>query len=228
MNTFIIILLIETALGLLLLWKEKHQHRFLSWLFFLSVAVAVFLTFFVDGATTINQNQNEMLQAVPTGNEFQGFTSTFLSLILLFFIVVFQPTEPFHTLYHAVMGGLLGFVVLHLFFKVIGIPPYLLLYQELSALNIRFLLIAVLIVGTAFLVGFAATVGLARTEQNDFFFAMAQYSVVFSIFLSMALFHRHPDANPTFWPYENMVALLVSLLCGFIFLVLFQRNWKIV
>lgn len=218
MNTLlIVVLLIEVALGLLLLGKMQ-SFRFLSGLFFLSVVAVVFVTFFVESATIINMSENEMPQdVVQTGSIFQAFSSAFLSLFLLFFIVVVQ--RSFLVLYHALMGGLLGFVVLHVFFEMMLILPSLVFYE--GAIDVRSLIIFLIVVEMAYLVGLAAVVGQDR--RGSFLSLVIQYSAVFSIFLTMALFQRPLDAS--LLPYENLFALVISLFCGLIFFALFQKKW---
>jgi hypothetical protein len=205
MNTqLIIIVLIEMVLVLLYLQKQvKRAARFISWLFFIIVSVAIFLAVFVDSAT-------------PT---FQGFTSSFLSLILLFLIMIGISRQGFNSLYYAIISGLLGFVILQVFLQ--PIQPYKVFYVQLSDINARQLALYLLIIETAYLVGLAAMVGQTRIEH--FFLTIIQYTLVFSIFLTIELFQRPPEVT-TLLPYENLFALLISLFCGLIFWGVFQKN----
>jgi hypothetical protein len=211
MNTqLIIIVLIEMVLVLLYLQKQvKRAARFISWLFFIIVTITIFLAFFTQ-------------QTAPT---FQGFTSSFLSFILLFFIVFRKTTElsrqDFNSLYYAIMSGLLGFVILQVFLQ--PIQPYKVFYVQLSDINTRQLALYLLIIETAYLVGLAAMVGQTCIEQKNFFLTLIQYTLVFSIFLTIELFQRPPEVT-TLLPYENLFALLISLFCGLIFWGVFQKN----
>lgn len=201
---FIIILLIEMALGLLLLQREiKQQRRLISWLFFIIVTITIFLAFFTQ-------------QTAPT---FQGFASSFLSVILLFLIMIGISRQGFNNLYYAIISGLLGFVILQVFLQ--PIQPYKVFYVQLSDINARQLALYLVIIETAYLVGLAAMVG--QTSIEHFFLTIIQYTLVFSIFLTIELFQRPPEVT-TLLPYENLFALLISLFCGLIFWGVFQKN----
>jgi hypothetical protein len=112
-------------------------------------------------------------------------------------------------------------VILQVF--LLPIQPYKVFYVQLSDINTRQLALYLVIIETAYLVGLAAMVGQTYIEQKNFFLTIIQYTLVFSIFLTIELFQRPPEVT-TLLPYENLFALLISLFCGLIFWGVFQKN----